>query len=180
MSESNKGAGRKRNSRKPSGAIERLEASDRGLDIIIRLNNPTDRAMHYISDLRSIRYDATTRKLVLGLSDRNRGAVTAAFRTHPEFAYIDPASAAELKLHLLASYVRFDSQMAASGELLFDEIRPADAQEIVVEVAWSDVPFYEDPRDRPDNVEPAQDWALGELAMSIKVPKETLETHSRG
>ena len=165
-----KGASRKSRAKAPTGAIESVDFSDRGAQIIVRLNNPANRAMHYITDLRSIRYDTARRRLVLGLSDRGSEAGTAAFRTHPQFAYIDPASAAELKLQLLASYVQFDSQVSASGDLLFTEIRPASAREIVVEIAWSDVPFYDDPRDRPEDVDPTIAWALGEVAMSIKMP----------
>ena len=152
-----------------SGTILSADCSDRGAEIVIRLENAGARAVHYIREIRTVRYDAGTKRLVLGLSDE--GSLIGTASVHPEFSYIDPGSAAELKLLLPPRYVKLAAQAAPSGELLFEQFRPADADEIIVEVAWADTPFYEDPRGRPRKKSPTEAWAQGKAVMAYVPPK---------
>lgn len=156
----------------PEGAIRKLAFTPRGTELVVRITNKGNRALHYISEIMTVRFDQATKRLVVGLAEDGRALVAGAAMLHPDFRYVDPGSAAELKLSLPPRYLRLAPNAAPLGGLMFEELRPADASEIVVEIAWADTPFYENPRGAPPDAMPTTEWALGKLTMSHRVPRD--------
>jgi hypothetical protein len=127
------------------------------LEFVVRVKNDADRTLHYVSDVRATRYDPNTRRLVLALSDEGREVIPGAMMKLPVFRRIDPGSTAEIHLRVPDRIIKL-SRNAPPGELAFETHQLSDAQEVVVEVAWADVPYYKDTRDKDDNRLPAARW----------------------
>jgi len=130
----------------PVGRITEVAVSARELDVTLRLKNAGDRALHYIADIRTIRFDPATGRLVVGLSDEGRVLVPSMASVHPNIKVIDPDSEAELMLALPLQIRKLANAPAADGFAAFEDQDLTAATEIVVEVAWSDTPYYNDPR----------------------------------
>lgn len=128
------------------------------IEVVVRLSNPASRALHYIADVRARRYDPATRTLTLALSDEGREVLPGAAHKLPEFRHIDPHSDAELRLRVPNRIVRL-SRSAPAGELAFEQHGLSEIDEVLVEVAWADVPYYKDTRpSRDDKRLPAARW----------------------
>lgn len=128
-----------------SASLRAVTPADRQLDLEVRLVNRADRALHYIADVRATRYDPTSRILTVSLSDEGREVIPLAVGSLPTFRHVDPGSEAEIHLSVPDRIVKL-SRGAPPGEIAFDTQQLSDAQEVVVEVAWADVPYYEDTR----------------------------------
>lgn len=132
---------------------------DDGLDVTIRLHNSADRALHYIGAVRALDYDPTARRLTVRLSDVGREVVPGAANLRPPTRSVDPGADAEVTVHLPAQITQLvPSPDGDERRVAFARQRIADAEEVVVEVAWSEVPFYADPRDHDDLVLPSVRW----------------------
>ena len=124
-------------------SVERT--ADRKLEVAVRLANAADRALHYIADVRAIRYDPASRVLTLALSDEGREVLAGVMHKLPVIRHVDPGGEAEIRLLVPDRVIKL-SRSAPPGELAFDKYEADEMQEVVVEVGWSDVPFYEDTR----------------------------------
>ncbi|HEV2837217.1 MAG TPA: hypothetical protein VGW58_18000 [Pyrinomonadaceae bacterium] len=128
------------------------------MEVVVRMTNDADRALHYISDVRATRYDPSTKTLVVALSDEGREVIPGAIMKLPVFRRIDPRSTAEIRLRVPDRIIKL-SRSAPPGELAFETHQLSDAQEVVVEVAWADVPYYKDTRAKADDKRlPAARW----------------------
>ena len=127
------------------------------LEFVVRLTNDTDRALHYISDVRATRYDPGSRTLVIALSEEGLEPIPDAGMQLPRFRRLDPRSTAELHLRLPDRLIKMTSG-AAPGELAFETYDLKEAREVVVEVAWADVPYYPDTRETDDKRPPTVKW----------------------
>lgn len=161
-----KGGGEDKNGKGQMNGPDALTATLRAvtpieqqLDIDVRLVNRADRALHYIADVRTTRYDPTSRTLTVSLSDAGREVIPLAIGTLPTFRHVDPGSEAEIHLSVPDRIVRL-SRSAPPGELAFETQQLSDVQEVVIEVAWADVPYYEDTRAsaRQDTRPPSVRW----------------------
>jgi len=158
----------------PRGTIRSVDHTKRGAEVTLRLRNDDTRAVHYISSVRTIRFDPVTKRVVVGLSDEGRVVIPGAAEVHPSFNYIDPGSEAELQIVLPPRIVKLAEGPMPDDEVRFEEHDLADAEEIVVEVAWSDTPYYEDvraqerahERNRPG----AELWMKGKTVMAAPMP----------
>ena len=128
-------------------------------EMVLRLTNTATRALHYIADVRATRYDPATRRLTLAMSDEGRVLVPSTIEKPPVFRHLDPGSDAELVVRIPERIVRL-SRSGPPGELAFETHRLADVEEVVVDIAWADVPFYKDTRDsaRTDLRMPTTRW----------------------
>jgi hypothetical protein len=145
------------------GSLKTATVTDTGIELVVRLHNPGGRALHYIAEVRGLPYDPVSRKLTVRLSDEGRQHLPASLNKHPEFRVVDPESEAEIKLTLPGRLIRFADQPDASGELVLEELRIAEATQIEVAVGWADTPYYEDPRKTNDKRLPTARWQQGEL-----------------
>ena len=118
---------------------------DTRLEVVVRLQNQAARALHYVADVRATRYDPATRTLTLSLSDEGREVILGLAGKLPRFRHVDPGSQAEIHLSVPDKIVKL-SRSAGSDELAFETQQLSDVREVVVEVAWADVPYYHDTR----------------------------------
>jgi hypothetical protein len=140
-----------------TAAIQSVAPVDTRLQVVVRLQNKAARALHYVADVRAMRYDPTTRTLTLALSDEGREVIPSLAGKLPLFRHVDPGSEAEIHLSVPDKIVKLSRSAgsagsagaagaAESGELAFETQQLADVREVVVEVAWADVPYYHDTR----------------------------------
>jgi len=119
------------------------------VEFVVRMTNDADRALHYISDVRATRYDPNTKTLVVALSDEGREVIPGTIMKLPVFRRIDPKNTAEIRLRVPDRIVKL-SRSAPPGELAFETHQLSEAQQVVVEIGWADVPFYKDTRAKDD------------------------------
>lgn len=127
------------------------------LEFVVRMKNDADRTLHFISDVRATRYDPATKRLVVALSDEGRELIPGAMMKLPRFRRIDPGSTAEIRLRIPDRVIKL-SKTPPPGEIAFETHQLSEAQEVVVEVAWADVPYYKDTRGKDDKQLPAAAW----------------------
>ncbi|WP_010502899.1 hypothetical protein [Paenibacillus elgii] len=138
-------------------SIKSAKRTDDNIELAVRLSNSAARALHYIADVRTRKYDSETRTLTLSLSDEGREVIPTTIGKLPEFRYIGPESDAEIQLKVPSKLVKL-SRTAPPGELAFEAHHLSDAEKVVVEVAWADVPYYNDTRITDDMRLPAARW----------------------
>lgn len=131
-----------------TAAIRSVVPMETRLEVVVRLQNKATRALHYVADVRVTRYDAATRTLTLSLSDEGREVILGLAGKLPRFRHVDPGSEAEIHLIVPDKIVKLARSVgsAESGELAFETQQLSDVREVVVEVAWADVPYYQDTR----------------------------------
>jgi hypothetical protein len=127
------------------------------LEFVVRMTNDSDRALHYISDVRATRYDPATRTLVVALSDEGRELIPGTIMKLPVFRRVDPGTTAEIRLRVPDRIVKL-SRDAPPDQIAFETHQLSDAREVVVEIGWADVPYYKDTRGKEDNRLPAARW----------------------
>ncbi|MAM89684.1 MAG: hypothetical protein CME36_20485 [unclassified Hahellaceae] len=138
--------------------VQSVESVEADVCCVVRLKNTAERALHYISDVRATRYDAAARTLTLSLSDDGREVIPGAMAKLPEFKYIDPDSEAEITLRVPEKVVRL-SRSGPPGKLAFETHWLNEADEVIVEVGWADVPYYADTRAKGKDTQlPAARW----------------------
>ncbi len=146
---------------KPSSlkaSIKSMKPVNDELEFVIRLSNTAKRALHYIADVRATRFDPSTKTLTLALSDEGRQVIPDAISKLPVFRYIDPESEAEVQLRVPKKLVKL-SRTAPPGELAFETHQLSDVEQVIVEVAWADVPYYKDTRVKKGDMRlPAARW----------------------
>lgn len=149
------------------GAVVAIRDTDHGIEVEVRLRNQADRALHYISDCRGMSYDEAARHLTLRLSDEGRSIVVRPGNREPQFRHVDPGAEALLTLALPAQITKFAPPPDPERrQLAFVKQRIADAEQVTVQIAWSDVPFYEDPRQSVREMLPAVRWQQHRLDVS--------------
>lgn len=129
--------------------IGAVDFRDDGEHLIVNLElrNTSDVTLHAYSSLRGMRFDEATGVLHLFLTDRNFAEKRGTTFVRPRFTSVDPNGRASISLTL----PRFLTRLAASESKVEPKIeRPPihTATAVDVELAWSDTPFYPDPRDK--------------------------------
>jgi hypothetical protein len=140
-----------------SASLQTMERLDNDIEFVVRLSNSATRALHYISDVRATKYDPATKTLTLSLSDEGREVIPSTIGKLPVFRYIDPGSDAEIRLRVPNKVIKL-SRTAPPGKLAFETHQLSDVEEVVIEVAWADVPYYKDTRITDDMRLPAARW----------------------
>jgi len=139
-------------------SVKSMKPIDNELKFMLRLSNQAKQALHYISDVRTTHYDPQSKTLTLCLSDDGREVIPGVMSKLPEFRYIDPESDTEIELRIPNKIVKL-SRSAPPGELAFETSKISEAEKVVVELAWADVPYYKDTRDLKDDKRlPAARW----------------------
>jgi hypothetical protein len=146
--------------------VDDVTAGDAGVTIRLTLENSADRALHYIAGVRAVAYAPETGQLTVRLTDVGRAVVPGGANIAPVMQFVEPESSVELAIELPAEIVQLAP--AADGDLkrvAFVRHRIADTTRIRVELAWADVPFYEDPRSSAELQMPSVDWQQHLLAV---------------
>lgn len=166
------GSGGQGEPRPLEGSIRTVKAGRRGIELVVRLTNPGDRALHYIGLPRAILYDPPTRRLTVRLSDQGRIPIPGGLYLLPAFRVIDPVSEAEIRIDLPPTIVKLAEGASAPGDIAMEEHTVSKAAEIALEIAWSDTPFYQDPRVDDHHEAPAGRWQKGVLRISHRLGGE--------
>jgi hypothetical protein len=139
--------------------VASVEENERGLVIRLRLRNHADRALHYIAAVRGLDYDPDTRRLTVRLSDVGRVVLPDTANVRPPIRSVDPAAEAEVTLQLPTKISKLAPDPGGdTRRVAFERQRIADAEDVVVEVAWADVPYYEDRRKHDASAMPSVRW----------------------
>jgi hypothetical protein len=154
------------------GSVESMTEVDDGVELTVRLRNPLDRAIHYISDVRGMLFDPATQHLRVQLSDRGREMPPGGIAMEPRFRLIDPQSEALVRVRLPKSIVKLADVPSPTGEVVFEEHVITDADEIELEIGWADTPYYTDPRDKARGASPISSWEQESLRVTFTPPKE--------
>lgn len=159
--------------------VDTAKAEDGGDEIIVtvRLKNTGNRAIHYISDLRARRYDPATKKLTLMLSDEGREVIPGAVAKLPKFRFVEPDTQAEIEIRIPDRIIKL-SRNVPPGQLAFEKQELADVEQVVVEVAWADVPYYKDTRERDleDLRLPASQWQQNKARATKRLTSRSKST----
>jgi hypothetical protein len=155
----------------PAVAVKQTAVTPEGLEVTLSIRNTGDRALHYVSDIRTLRYDSATGQLVVGLSDAGRQRLPSSVFRLPNFKYVDPHSEAELTIRVPPRIVRLTTGSTPEGAPIFEEHRPVEATQVQVEMAWADTPYYVDARARDEHQLPTASWAQGHAVASAAIGK---------
>lgn len=137
---------------------ESMSETEDGFELTIKLRNPLDRALHYISSVRAMIFDPATRRLRVQLSDQGREQPPGGMAVEPTFRTIDPHSEALATVRLPKTIVKLADTPSPPGDVLLEEHAIADATSIELEIGWADTPYYTDPREKTRGTEPVSAW----------------------
>ncbi len=131
----------------------------------VELANESDRTVHAYRQSRRLLYDDATRTLRVGLTDRHADASSdASTFVLPQFTAVDPHGTTAIELRLPRVLTRI-AGANDQGAPVIERFRIDEADDVEVEVGWSDTPFYRDPRPKPAaEAHPAaqlRTWELG-------------------
>ena len=154
------------------GAVEKMAETTDGVELSVRIRNPLNRAIHYIADVRGILFDPATRRLRVQLSDQGRELVPGGLMILPRFRTVDPNSETVMTVRLPKTIVKLAEATSPTGDVLFEEHTIANANEIELDIGWSDTPFYPDPREKSRTVPPVADWEKQTLVTTYTPPNE--------
>ncbi len=148
------------------GSVESINPLDNGFELAIRLENTTDRTIHYIADVRGLIFDAATGRLRVQLSDKGRRLPPGGIAVLPRLRMVEPHSQAVVTVRLPRTIVKLTAAPSATGEPTFEEHALADASDIDVEIGWADTPYYSDTRERSRQAPPIASWEQQTVRMS--------------
>lgn len=143
------------------------------LEFVVNLKNSASRALHYISDVRALRFDPTSKTLTISLTDEGREIIPGTVSKLPNFQFIDPNSEAEIHLNIPNKIVKL-SRNAPPGEIAFETQALDNIDQLVIDIAWSDTPYYEDTREqrKSDTALPSVRWQQHKAELNKKFKSE--------
>jgi hypothetical protein len=150
------------------GSVESMVEVEDGVNLVVRLRNPLDRALHYISDVRGMIFDPTTNRLQVRLSERGLQTPLTSIPMQPRFRVIDPRSEALITIKLPETIVKLTETPTPTGDARFQEYRTVDATSIEVDIAWAETPYYPDPREASRTENPFTSWEQDSLRISFR------------
>lgn len=151
-----------------SGELTSISFGETKIHLVLKIRNTAERALHFISDVRTLRYNSVSKELVVSLSDEGRELIPGAASKLPKFRHIDPGSEAEIHLEVPKKIVKL-SRSVPPGELGFESHQLNDAVDIVVNVAYADVPYYPDTRKTEATTLPTVQWQQDLLVMKKSI-----------
>jgi len=146
-------------------SLKSMERIEDDLELIVRLSNTSARALQYIADVRTTKYDPDTKILTLSLSDEGREVILGTIQKLPVFRYIDPGSEAKIRLRVPNRVIKL-VRSTPPGKVAFETHHLSEVEEIVINVAWADVPYYKDTRKKDDKRLLAARWQLHKARAS--------------
>lgn len=146
------------------------------LVVTVTLRNRSDRTMYAYEEARKIQYDAATKRLRLLFHDHEADPVVMQHLLRPHIKEIPAGEEAEVQVRLPHEMRRLRSaaesaRLAASGDAsMYDVQRLADAENVDIEVAIADTPFYPTVGDDSMGAE-LRAWAPDTLSTSMPIEK---------
>jgi hypothetical protein len=143
---------------KPEASVTSMKEVEKAVELTVRVRNPSNRAIHYIADVRAIVFDPATRRLRVQLSDQGRETPPGGMIVLPRIRRVDPNSEAAISVRLPKTIVKLAAAATPGGEVAFEEHSITDADQIELDIGWSDTPFYADPRESSRETPPVRAW----------------------
>lgn len=118
---------------------------------VVRINvfNPENRTLYAYGDVRRIRYDNVTGKLILDLNDEHidENSFEAVHLKRPRFVPLEANTETEIKLALpkVINRLRSAAERGGSGPIS-EKLQISEATELDVAIAHQDTPFYYNPK----------------------------------
>jgi hypothetical protein len=143
--------------------VESVDAVDDGanLNLVIRLRNDSNKTLHAQAVVRAIHYDPATKELKFWLTDRALiGSPPRGWYVQPRVAAIDPHSTGMIELKQ-SRYLTRISPTSSGQAPTIEQLPVHEATSVSVEVAWSDKPFYSDPRQKKSMPDQVVEWERG-------------------
>jgi hypothetical protein len=139
------------------------------LHLTVRVHSTSNRTLHLYNSTRALRYDRTTKTLEVQMSDHGLaeprslryGDEQPTTFILPSFTSVDPRGDAELSINLPRTIVRPDIAKSTTASMKFESLPIHEAAAVKVDLAWSDIPYYEDPRIPYDHRQQLVNWAKG-------------------
>jgi hypothetical protein len=160
---------------KPEASVTSMKETDKTFEITVRVRNPLDRAIHYIAEVRAMVFDPATRRLRVQLSDQGRETPLGGMFKLPRIRQVDPQSEAAISLPLPKTIVKLAATTTPGTEVAFEEHAISDADQIELEIGWSDTPFYADPREASRATPPVKAWEQDTIRTSYTPPARQRE-----
>ena len=148
--------------------------------VSVELVNRSDRTVHAYRATRGLGYEPASRTLRILLTDRGlRPIGHAGSFVLPRFTAVDPHGSITIELRLPRTLTHI-AGIGARGAPLIERVRIDEAREFLIEVGWSDTPFYRDPR--PTKAHPAaqlQAWERGRASSRGSISRAANPTDRR-
>jgi hypothetical protein len=160
---------------KPDASVTSMKEAEKTVEITVRVRNPLDRAIHYIAEVRGMVFDPATRRLRVQLSDQGRETPLGGMFKLPRIRRVDPQSEAAISLLLPKTIVKLAGTATPATGVTFEEHAISDADQIELEIGWSDTPFYADPREGSRGTAPVKGWEQDTIRTSYTPPARQRE-----
>lgn len=150
------------------GSIEGITELEDRVEVTVNLQNPSDRPLHYVSDIRAMTVDPATGGVEVRLSEAGLEIPPGGFFVQPRVRVIDPGAQAALTVALPRTILKLGSAPAPAGEGSFEELPIAGAPSIRVDIGWSETPYYEDRRPKAKDANPVAAWEKTQLRVETE------------
>jgi len=146
------------------------EKADDGYTLKIKLVNTGKRTMHAYASARRIQYDSATKTLNIDLNDDHvdDGGILSRHLKEPKILVIEGNTEGQITLKLANTLNRIKAaNETTTGDYEIEVINPSEAEHIKVTIAYSDVPFYYNPK--LNNVTQLKAWATMHVSKVFDV-----------
>lgn len=136
----------------------------------IKVNNPENRTLYAYGSPRRVFYDNASGKLTLELHDQNLPDEDHQVELHlkePRVVPLEGKTESEIKVKLVPLMRRLRPSAERGNGALFEELRVSEAQEIEVEIAHQDTPFYYNPK--LNNVKQLKEWGRSVSKAKLRI-----------
>ena len=161
--------------RAPTASVTSMDERDDAFEMTVRVQNPLDRAIHYIADVRAITFDPATRTVRVRLSEQGLEMPPGGMMVLPRIRRVDPQSEAAMNVRLPKTIVKLAATQTPGTEVTFEEHAIADAEEIALDIGWSETPFYADPRESSQLRSPVSTWEQATIRTVFAPPSRRRE-----
>jgi hypothetical protein len=144
-------------------AEAKLEDAGEHMLLTLRYVNPTDTTLHVYAVPRAIFYDPDTNELTVRMTDQGiaEPLLPPPVVLPPKLVAVDPHDEREIVVKLPRFVNRIEAGEDRRKPVLI-QLPAYEATTVNVEVAWSDKPFYRDPRGKGKSMrEQTETWQRG-------------------
>lgn len=127
--------------------VENVAFEDDGQHVVldIGISNSATRTMHLYASPRKIEYDPASRHLTVTLSDESTAELPGGSFVQPRFTSVDGGGHTVIRVMLPRVITRL-VQASDLSSAQTEALPIYEAATVEVAVAWSDTPYYPDPR----------------------------------
>ncbi len=156
----------------PRLTMRRVEFNDEFCSVHVHVDNKSDAPMHVVTRPRGVRVDSAGAIHLRFWDEPLPEGVRAAFFSLPPTRVLEAGEQAEVEFKFPRTFRQATGKLTADGKPEIITIDTSTAPQLILDLAWSDVPFYEDPRKkvRPDPAtlfKQSAEWAHGRHSLQV-------------